>query len=135
MERIKELVNRDKFAEHVNAELLEVSEGYAKAKMDIQEYHMNPIGIVQGGAIFTLADFTFAAASVSHGSVVVSINVNVSFVTAVSSGTLIAEAIETSRNPKIATYTVEVTDDDKNTIAIFQGMVYRKKQTVESFME
>lgn len=134
MDRIKEFFKRDKFAEYINVELLEVSEGYAKAKMDIHEHHLNGVGIVQGGATFTLADFAFAAASNSHGTVAVAINATISFVTAATSGTLIAEARETSRNPRIATYTIEVTDDNSNTIAIFQGMVYRKKQTVESFM-
>jgi acyl-CoA thioesterase len=135
MNRIKEFFKRDKFAEYINAELLEVSEGYAKAKMDVQEHHLNGVGIVQGGATFTLADFAFAAAANSHGTVAVAINATISFVTAATSGTLIAEARETSRNPKIATYTIEVTDDNRNTIAIFQGMVYRKKQTLGSFIE
>ncbi|WP_135606438.1 PaaI family thioesterase [Methanococcoides sp. NM1] len=135
MNRIKEFFKRDRFAEYINVELLEVSEGYAKAKMDIHEHHLNGVGIVQGGATFTLADFTFAAAANSHGTVAVAINATISFVTAATSGTLIAEARETSRNPKIATYTIEVTDDNSNTIAIFQGMVYRKKQTLESFID
>jgi len=135
LDQIKEFFKRDKFAEYINAEHLEVSEGYAKAKTDIQEHHLNGVGIVQGGATFTLADFTFAAAANSHGTVAVAINATISFVTAATSGTLIAEARETSRNPKIATYTIEVTDDNSNTIAIFQGMVYRKKQTLESFID
>lgn len=134
MENIKEFFKRDKFAEHINVELLEVTEGYAKAKMDIQEHHLNGVDIVQGGAIFTLADFTFAAASNSHGTVAVAINASIFFVTSATSGTLYAQARETSINPKIATYTIDVTDDKDNSIAIFQGMVYRKKQTLESFM-
>ncbi|RPJ51663.1 MAG: phenylacetic acid degradation protein, partial [Methanobacteriota archaeon] len=31
-----------------------------------------------------------------------------------------------SVNPKIATYTVTITDNEGNKIAIFHGMVYRK---------
>ena len=41
-------------------------------------------------------------------------------------GTLTAEAEEFTRNPKLASYTVVITDDEKRKIAIFQGMVYRK---------
>jgi len=134
MEKIKELLKKDKFAEYIDVELLEISEGYAKAKMDIHEHHLNGVGIVQGGAIFTLADFAFAAASNSHGTVAVAINANISFVTSTSSGTLYAQARENSKNPKIATYTVDITDDEGNAIAIFQGMAYRKKMSVDSFM-
>ena len=48
------------------------------------------------------------------------------YVTAVSKGILYAHAEEFSLNPKIATYTVTVTDDVGTRIAIFQGMVYRR---------
>lgn len=134
MEKIKEFFKKDQFAEYIDVKLLEVSEGYAKAKMEIHEHHLNGVGIVQGGAIFTLADFAFAAASNSHGTVAVAINANISFVTSTSSGTLYAHARENSKNPKISTYTVDITDEEGNAIAIFQGMAYRKKMSLDSFM-
>lgn len=117
----------DKFAAHSNIELLAVGLGHARAKMALQPHHRNGLGITQGGAIFTLADFAFAAASNSHGTVAVAINVNISFLKAVNSGTLWAEAKELSRTSKLGTYTVEVKDDQNDLVAIFQGMVYRKK--------
>ena len=46
---------------------------------------------------------------------------------AVGEGTLTAEAREVSRNPKLASYTITITDDSGDLIATFQGMVYRKK--------
>lgn len=134
MEKIKEFFKKDKFAEYIDIKLLEVSEGYAKAKMDIHEHHLNGVGIVHGGAIFALADFTFGAAANSHGTVAVTINANISFVTSTTSETLYAQAHENLKNPKIATYTVDIMDADGNPIAIFQGMAYRKKMSVDSFM-
>jgi len=131
MEKIKEFFKRDKFAEHCGIKLLEVAKGYARAKMDIAGSHLNGVGTVQGGAIFTLADLTFAAASNSHGTVAVAINVNISFVKAVKKGALFAEAKETSINPKLGTYDVRVTDENGGLIAIFEGMVYRKEQKLE----
>ena len=131
MEDIKRFIKKDKFCMFIGIELTEVSEGHAKAKMDIKEHHLNGVGIVQGGAIFTLADLAFAAASNSHGTVAVGINTNISYVTAVSGGTLYAEAREISRNHKIGTYTVDVTNEKGEMIAIFQGMVYRKKDPLD----
>ena len=131
MDAIKEFFKKDRFAQHCGIELLEVAEGYAKAKMDLTGSHLNGVGSVQGGAIFTLADLAFAAASNSHGTVAVAINVNISFVKAVSEGTLVATAQETSINPKLATYDVKVTNDQGQQIALFQGMVYRKKTKLE----
>jgi acyl-CoA thioesterase len=131
MEKIKEFFKRDKFAEHCGIKLLEVAKGYSKAEMDIADSHLNGVGTVQGGAIFTLADLAFAAASNSHGTVAVAINVNISFVKAIKKGTLFAEAKETSINPKLGTYDVRVTDENGSLIAIFEGMVYRKEQKLE----
>jgi acyl-CoA thioesterase len=96
--------------------------------MTLQPHHWNGLGIVQGGAIFTPADFAFAAASNSHGTVAVAINVNISFMKAVKTGVLWAEARELSRNFKIGTYTADIKDEQGELVALFQGMVYRKKE-------
>jgi acyl-CoA thioesterase len=131
MEDLKKFFKKDKFAAHTGIELLEVSPGYAKARMEIEEKHLNALKAVQGGALFTLADLAFAAASNAYGIAAVGINSNISFVKAATKGTLTAEAKENSINPKIATYTVNITDDAGDLVAIFQGMVYRKKFTLD----
>lgn len=120
----------DKFAQHCGIELLDVNAGWAKTSMKIEPHHMNGAKTVHGGAIFTLADFAFAVASNSRGSLAMGINTSVNFVKAATNGTLYAEAREQSMNPKLASYSVLVTDDSGDTVAIFQGMVYRKKETV-----
>ena len=120
----------DKFAGHSGIELLEISEGRAKAVMKIKKHHLNAVGSVHGGAIFTLADFVFAAASNSHRTVAVAINVSISYLKAANKGRLFAEANEVAINPKLASYTVNVTDEQGSLTAIFQGMVYRKKETI-----
>ena len=128
MEKIKRYFEtHDKLGRHLGIKLLEVSEGVAKVKMEIRESHLNGIGTVHGGTIFTLADVAFAAASNSHGTIAVAVNVSISFLRAASQGVLYAEAREVSRNPKLANYDVRVTDGDENLIAVFQGLAYRKK--------
>ena len=118
----------DRFACHSGIELVEVGPGWAKASMKIMPFHFNGARTVHGGAIFTLADFAFAVASNSHGNLAMGINTSVSFVKAALSGILYADARELSRNTKLATYSVMITDDAGDTVAIFQGMVYRKKE-------
>lgn len=131
MEDLIRFFKKDKFAAHAGIELLEVTPGYAKARMVIEEKHLNGLKMVQGGALFTLADLAFAAASNAYGTAAVGVNANMSFVKAATKGTLTAEAKETSINPKIATYTVNITDDEGGLIAIFQGMAYRKKFSLD----
>ena len=122
--------NEDKFARHAGIELLDMGPGWAKASMKIEPFHFNGAKTVHGGAIFTLADFAFAVASNSHGTLAMGINTSVNFVKAALKGTLYAEAKEQSLNAKLATYSVMVTDDAGDVVAIFQGMVYRKKEAI-----
>ena len=63
---INEFLQGDKFALLAGVELLETGNGYAKARMEIKPEHLNGGGVCQGGAIFTLADLAFAAATNSH---------------------------------------------------------------------
>jgi acyl-CoA thioesterase len=116
----------DAWAQEAGIELMEVSAGRAKVRMRIAGWHKNSHGTVHGGAIFTLADTAFALASNSHGVPAAAINAHISFVKSATAGTLYAEAEEFSLNPRIATYSVTVTDEAGEKIAIFQGMVYRK---------
>ena len=126
---VKEFLQNDRFAALLGIELIEASNGKAKAKLEIKEEHLNTIDIAHGGAIFSLADYTFAAASNSHGNVAVAINANISFVKAAGKGILLADAFEVSKNFKLATYTINITNSEGELIASFQGTVYRKKDT------
>lgn len=132
MKDIMKFFKKDKFAEHLGIELVEVSKGRARAKMKIEEHHLNGLNIGHGGAIFALADLAFAVASNSYGTVAMAINVSISYVkAAVLEETLFARAEEVSRNPKLATYMVHITDEKGQIVALFQGMVYRKKELLE----
>ncbi len=131
MKDIKQFfAKEDLFARHTGIELLDMGPGWAKVSMKIEPYHYNAARTVHGGAIFTLADFAFAVASNSHGTLAMGINTSVSFVKAATRGTLYAEAREQARNPKLATYAVQITDDANEVVAIFQGTVYRKKESI-----
>ncbi len=130
MDKIKDFFKNDKFAEYVGIDTLDLSIGSAKCKMKIQKHHLNGIGTVHGGALFTLADFTFALAANSYGYVTVAINANISYMKAVKDGFLYAEAMEISRNPKISTYTITIKDEQNELIALFQGLAYTKHQKI-----
>ena len=130
MDDIKRFVENDRFAKHLGIEMLEYGQGRAKARMEIKQHHLNSAGMLHGGAIFALADAVFSAASNSHGTLAVAINVSISYFKAASNGVLYAEGKEVSLNPKLATYLIDVKDDTGNAIALFQGTVYRKKTAI-----
>ena len=126
---IHEFLHNDKFANHLGIELIEAADGRAKTKLAIRDEHLNAVQIVHGGVIFSLADFTLAAAANSHGNIAVAVNANISFLKAAQKGTLCAEAIEISRNNKLASYSINITNAEGELIANYHGMVYRKKET------
>jgi acyl-CoA thioesterase len=126
IEKIKDFFKNDRFAALAGIEVIEASKGYCKAKMVIEDKHLNAANVVQGGAIFTLADFAFGLASNSHGQLALAINVNISFLKGKSSGTLYAIATEVADPKRIGVYDVKVTDENGEIVACFNGLAYRK---------
>lgn len=132
---IKKFIENDRFAKHLGVEMLEHGPGTARARMELRDVHLNSAGTVHGGAIFSLADAVFSVASNSHGTLAMAINVSISFFKAVKSGVLFAEGREVSLNPKLATYLIDVKDEAGNAVALFQGTVYRKKESIEEIVK
>lgn len=132
---VRRFFDDDAFARHCQIELVSVEPGRAVARMMAGAHHLNGYQIVQGGAIFTLADFAFAAASNSHGTIAVAINVSITFIKAAKPGVLKAEAREIARNPKLGTYSVDVRDEQGELVAQFQGLVYRKNEHIADWYE
>jgi len=130
MNEIRALMERDEYAKHSFIELTDVGPGRAKASMKIRKEHLNGLGGVHGAAIFTLADFVFAAAANAHGTVAVAINVSISYLRPAAGEMLHAEGVEIARSRSLASYTVRVTDDQQQLVAIFQGMVFRKPDPI-----
>jgi len=131
---MESFIDQDRYAHYLGVEICQWGEGTARAKLELKEHHLNSVNTVHGGVIFSLADSTFSVASNSHGTVAVAIQVCISYFKAVSGGTLYAEAREVSRNPKLATYMIEVTDDSGSLLGVFQGTVYRKSARIEEVL-
>lgn len=127
---IKEFFKRDRFAEYCGIELVEVQPGSAKSEMVVKDEHLNGLNTVHGGALFTLADFTFAAAANSYGTATVAINVSITYMTAITKGKVTAVAREISRNRKLSTYTIDIFNEEGEVAAVFQGLAYQKKQSL-----
>lgn len=123
---IQEFLQGDKFALLAGVELLEVAAGYAKARMEIKPEHLNGGGVCQGGAIFTLADLAFAAATNSHAKLTFSINSTINFFKSENNGFLYAEAKEVFSHKRLTNCEVNITNEAGELIATFSGTGYRK---------
>lgn len=122
------LNNDDRFARNAGMAVTEIREGYAVAEMIVEEGHLNAGGICQGGAIFTLADFAFAAAVNSLGNLAFAINSTIYYHTAAKLGMhLTATARVIGNQPKLPTIEVIVTAQDGTHIATMSSQGYNKR--------
>ncbi|HEY5556742.1 PaaI family thioesterase [Acetobacterium sp.] len=121
-------IKNDRFAAYLGIELVEVEDGYAVVKMEITDDHLNGVNTVQGGVIFTLADFAFAAASNAKGLVTVGINANIAYFKPPKGKLLIAEAKEIASSRKLCNYSVDIFDEDKDIIARFNATGYKRNK-------
>ena len=103
----QEFFKKDLFAENAGVVLLEVREGYSKAKLEIKPEHLNAGARTQGGAI----SITFLRAS-GPGD------------------TLYAEARERYIGRSTGCYQIDITNQNGDLIATFESSVFRKDQKV-----
>ena len=129
-ETARRVFSRDRYAELSGIEIVEAAKGYCKARMRIDDRHLNSVDVVHGGALFTLADLAFAVASNSHGQVALAINAHITFLQAIGTGVLYAVATEVEEPKKLGAYEVVISDQNGSTIATFSGLVYRKRQRI-----
>lgn len=114
----------DRFAVENGCRIVEASPGYAKIELEITPHHYNAVGITQGGALYTLADFAFAVAANACNEKVIGASTYINFFKATRSGKLTAIAHETCRTRKLSTVEVKIYDDSENLIAAFVGNGY-----------
>jgi acyl-CoA thioesterase len=119
-------VKSDRFAEFTGVRTIEVKQGYAVTELTITKNHLNGVGMVQGGVIFTLADFAFALASNSGGIATVGVNVSITYLKPPAGNTIRAVAQEIEAKKRISLYRVDVLDEDGSFIACFNGLGYKK---------
>jgi len=112
LEEAREFFCNDKFASKaLGAVIEEVSKEKVVCSFEIDDIHKNAIGLVMGGAIYTLCDFAFAIASNSGDVSTVTSTSNVSFLSAAKGKRLIATARPIKDGKTVCVYEVDVTDD------------------------
>ena len=116
------------FDDFINHEILEISENYIKSSLIVEDYHKQPMGMVHGGVIDTMAEASISyAAYYTQEGTWVGVNNNTDFIKAVTEGTIICaatpiklgkrsqiwEAILSNNDEVCARSTVRLTNIDK----------------------
>ena len=111
IERVKEFFRQDRFVQALGIEIESADAGTCECTAEIREQYLNAGNVVQGGMIFTIADFTFAvAANCAHGNVV-SLSNNITYHRPPKGAVLFASAKEISATRRTCLYEVCVYDD------------------------
>lgn len=120
LEEVRRFFERDVFATSATGIIIdEIGDRMATCSIELDSRHKNAAGQVMGGAIFTLADFTFAvAANRPNLPITVTTSTNVSFIGTVKGDRLIATAKLLKDGKRSCFYEVTVTDEKGNLVAM-----------------
>lgn len=122
----REYFKDDLFAvEAAGIEIVEAQDGYAKCVMRPEKRHQNAAGFVMGGAIFTLADYTFAVAANTDDTNAVSLTSTINFLAPAKGDMLTAETEELKIGRSICAFHVRVTDTAGTLVAVLSGTGFR----------
>ncbi|HNX13874.1 MAG TPA: PaaI family thioesterase [Oscillospiraceae bacterium] len=126
-EKAKEFFKADIYAvETTGIEILEVKPNYAKCRLYISPKHLNAANTVMGGAIFTLADLTFAVAANSCGIMTQSLTSQIAFLSVAKGQILFAEATCVKGGKSTCYFIVDVTDELGTKVASVSATGFRK---------
>ncbi|MBR2837652.1 MAG: PaaI family thioesterase [Kiritimatiellae bacterium] len=117
----------DRFATDNGMSLDELDEDHAVTSMTLGERHRNAFGGVMGGAIFTLADFAFAALTNGRERVTVAQQVCINYLAPAKGERLVARARYRKDGRSSCVVNVDVTDDAGRDVAQFVGTGFKLK--------
>lgn len=120
------------FARQMGIAIDEIRPGYARVSLTLADWMTNVHGTAHGGMIFGLADVAFAAASNSHGTTAVALNMDIQYLSAGHPGQrLVAEAAEIDLTRRTALYRITVSDEETGKqVAALHARVYRLDRPV-----
>src|SRR5262245_32879583 len=110
-EVVNQIISDDLFSQWLGIELLEISEGYSKIKMEVRKEMLNGLGVVHGGICFSLADSCFAFACNSRNQLSLALDTAINFIKPVHPGDIItAEAKEIHNGRSTGLYHITITN-------------------------
>ncbi len=130
LERVRAYFSGDRFAAMTGVEIESVSDGEAVCSFIIEDVHRNANNSVMGGALFTLADLTFAAAAnvdfiCGTGKRTVSLSCQITYIRPATSGRVRAHAYPIHAGNSTCCYQVDISGEDGKRLAFVTCNGYR----------
>ena len=111
LEEAREHFKNDRFATNAGMQIDELGEDYSVCSVTLSDDHKNAYGGVMGGAIFTLADYTFAVSSNFNQPQTVSISSQINFIGMAKGKKLLSESHLIKDGRSTCLYSIDITDD------------------------
>ena len=130
LEKARDFFNGDFYATKATGIIIEeVGNHFARCSFEVTRNHQNAYGGVMGGAIFTLADYTFAVSSNFNQPQTVSITSQINFIGMAKGKKLIAESRLIKDGRSTCLYEINISDElgTKVAFATFTGMKLSSK--------
>ena len=115
----------DRFATENGMTLDELDAAHAVTSLTLGARHRNAFGGVMGGAIFTLADFAFAALTNDREHVVVAQQVGINYLSQAKGERLVATARYRKDGRSACVVNVDVADETGRDVAQFVGTGFK----------
>ncbi len=127
LKQAKQRFKEDRFASDALGAVIEsLDEDGAVCSVELGTRHLNGIGEVMGGAIFTLADFAFAVATNFIEDTTVTQTSQITYLGRAKGKKLIATANKVRAGRSICFYTVDVKDELGNDVALVTVTGFKK---------
>lgn len=118
IEQLNEYFKKDAFVKLAGIEILSADDKSTAVGFNVRPIHLNANGVVQGGAIYTLADFAFAVhANRLHGDTVTQ-NGEIHYLAPGDSDYITATAIEIASRGHTCVHRVTVNNNEGGVIAV-----------------
>ena len=123
------MMAQDAFSQWLGIQLVAIGPGNCTLCMQVRAEMLNGFGVAHGGISFSLADSAFAFACNSQGRHTVSIHCTIEHLAPVQEGDMLtATAVEDHLGHTISNYSIRVSNQNNDLVAVFRGVAYRKKQ-------
>lgn len=118
-EQAKKIFAKDKYAMSITGiEIEEVNGHYVRCSLKLDERHMNAVGHVMGGVMFTMADFIFAVATNLNQPVTVTTVSQISYLGSPKGNILYGESKLLKDGRRNCFYEISIKDNLGNPVAV-----------------
>ena len=119
------------FARDVGIVITHLTEGLCEGEIRLEARHLNPLGKVHGGAIFTLMDTVAGVAGATYGYYITTSGGNVDYLRPAGGAVLRARATAVKAGKALMVFDVEALDEEDVLVAKGSFTLFRFQKKIE----